>query len=715
MVHKHLLTGCTPTPLGHYLKALGTLRLVAEQKDSKACGYWRDDTFVLQTHLDWEALERFFLEEYRPTPILAPWNGGSGFYPKDNKEGINRLLTASLQRFGTFSAAIQVAQKVLQDCGLTTERPKDLAKRNLIERLRAEWPDEALPWLDAALTLTDKKTGFPPLFGSGGNDGRLEFTNNFHQRLLMLFDLNSGAALTDGSFFLAHSLLGLGTSLLVDGAVGQYLPGAIGGVNASTGFSGDTLGNPWDFLLMLEGSLLFASVITRKLGSSEGSEVGFPFTVKAMCVGSGQSGFADQESARAELWLPLWDAPATFAELRVLFGEGRATLGRRPARDGLDFVRSVAGLGVDRGLTSFQRFGILNRNGMNYLATPLSRVAVRRNLRVDLIRDLDQGGWLSRVGQLAANKKEAHRLTSLAGRVMEGLFEFSKTPDNPIFVQEVLMALGRLHVHLALASGSREKLPPVPLLSPDWLFAADDASDELRLATALAGLYWPKCSMRNHVLPMAENGRGWAAAKGESRDWVWTKGGVVANLLAVLQRRLWHAQYSGQGDIFPDHGLLRVDRAALAAFLAGACDDDRLGDLLAGLILLKWQDMGNHVFSKRSAATSGTIPASFAALKLLTLSPETLHYFNVLPVEGVLSFPREIPAVLAAGQRQRAVTLAWQRLRSSGIKLMAHTPDVGLVAGERMGAALLLPMDAATLGGMIRQLHIGEADLLTVV
>ena len=38
----------------------------------------------------------------------------------------------------------------------------------------------------------------------------------------------------------------------------------------------------------------------------------------------------------------------TLAELKILFQEGRATLCRRPAKDGLDFARAVAGLGVDR-------------------------------------------------------------------------------------------------------------------------------------------------------------------------------------------------------------------------------------------------------------------------------------------------------------------------------------------------------------------------------
>ena len=65
-----------------YLKALGVLRLVSEQADPDARGCWRDGVFALETKLDRKGLVKFFLDEYSPTPLLAPWNAGSGFYMK---------------------------------------------------------------------------------------------------------------------------------------------------------------------------------------------------------------------------------------------------------------------------------------------------------------------------------------------------------------------------------------------------------------------------------------------------------------------------------------------------------------------------------------------------------------------------------------------------------------------------------------------------------
>src|SRR2546426_11763804 len=80
--HDLELTGCTPEPLMAYLKALGILRLVSEQKDPDARGWWHDDVFWLRSALDRDALLKFFLENYKPTPLVAPWNAGSGFYIK---------------------------------------------------------------------------------------------------------------------------------------------------------------------------------------------------------------------------------------------------------------------------------------------------------------------------------------------------------------------------------------------------------------------------------------------------------------------------------------------------------------------------------------------------------------------------------------------------------------------------------------------------------
>ncbi len=102
----HDLNGCAPVPLAHYLKALGILRLVAEQADPAARGWWEGERFRLLTRLSAEKLEEFFLERYEPTPMFNPWGGRSGFYPESSEKSAREVLHAieksTLPRFKSY-------------------------------------------------------------------------------------------------------------------------------------------------------------------------------------------------------------------------------------------------------------------------------------------------------------------------------------------------------------------------------------------------------------------------------------------------------------------------------------------------------------------------------------------------------------------------------------------------------------------------------------
>ena len=139
------LNGCAPTPLASYLKALGVLRLISspanhvsgEAADPHARGWWQNECFHLRTTLSRDALLHFFLHDYAPSPIIAPWNGGSGFYPKDNKDGFAPLTAGRVApRFAHISSAIRSASSRIAGLGLT-ERPEGTAKTELVAALRA--------------------------------------------------------------------------------------------------------------------------------------------------------------------------------------------------------------------------------------------------------------------------------------------------------------------------------------------------------------------------------------------------------------------------------------------------------------------------------------------------------------------------------------------------------------------------------------------------
>ena len=124
------LDGCAPTPLASYLKALGVLRLISsdanhvdgQAADPKARGWWEGERFHIRTTLDRAALCRFFLDEYAPSPIIAPWNGRAGFL--ESEEGdtngtklrpkaqrVAEMETGETPRFGNLRATIKAARE----------------------------------------------------------------------------------------------------------------------------------------------------------------------------------------------------------------------------------------------------------------------------------------------------------------------------------------------------------------------------------------------------------------------------------------------------------------------------------------------------------------------------------------------------------------------------------------------------------------------------
>ena len=272
------------------------------------------------------------------------------------------------------------------------ERRFKSVKEALIPDCRRAWRGPHAEWLSAAVVLAeDGSPEWPSLLGTGGNDGNLDFTNNFMQQLGKLFDLASadGHPIAAARELLANALWLEPANTLSSTAVGQYQPGAAGGADSPTGFTTGNLVNPWDFVLMMEGSLLFSSRATRRLDPNEFSRVSAPFAVRSHAAGFASPG--SEKAQRGEQWMPLWSRPATLADVVALFGESRVQLNRRTASRPVDVARAISRLGVARGIDAFARYGYLERNGQSTLAVPLGRVSVRQHPRAHLIDDLAHG------------------------------------------------------------------------------------------------------------------------------------------------------------------------------------------------------------------------------------------------------------------------------------------------------------------------------------
>jgi CRISPR-associated protein Csx17 len=729
-VHLHHLAGCAPTPLAHYLKAIGILRLIAQQKDPDVLGFWRDQRFSMLTTLDEAALEAFFLDEYAPTPFVSPWNKGSGFYATNDK-GLAPVERSKAPRFEAFRRGISEARKQLHDItradtevrrlkdqtkakkGAKPARSKDdpdykrelaVAEREF-KKLKADlygpfalaWRGPHRDWMDAAMVLSSEgEPAWPALLGTGGNDGRLDFTNSAMQRLGDLFDPESvnGAPVPTAKALLKTALFEMPSAALLDEAVGQFLPGSAGGANGTTGPDAGSRINPWDFVLMLEGAIAFRGQVTRKLGARDDMRAAIPFAIAAQAVGHATRG--KEKDARGEQWMPLWERPASWQDVSALYGEGRAQLGRSSARRPLDFARAIARLGVARGLTGFVRYGYLERNGQSNLAVPLGRIEVAAHPRARLIDDI--GGWLDRL-QREADDAPA-RLSASVGVLSDAVFDVLTREAEPIRWQSVLAAIDE--VERVQASGTAFKVGPCPTLSPGWLNAAADDSPEWRLALSLGSAArgykggHPFDSVRAHALPIDPK-KGWSYTIGADKRLindprvVMTGRDPPSDLVALVERRLVEASQTGSRTLplVARHGAgARLDD--LARFLAGEVDVERTVALGRALMALDWKHV--RLPGVRVDSHGDRPDEAWEALRLCALP---------FPVrERTIATEPAMVRRLASGDAAGAVELALRRLRASGLRppLVAAIADPA--TARRWAAALAFPIAPAVAAAM---------------
>lgn len=702
------LSGCAPIPLASYLKALGILRLVAEQVDQRAQGWWEGDTFWLRSTLDRGGLVEFFLERYAPTPLVGPWGARSGFYAgspeKSAREALDAILDADDPRFLPFQTAVSAVKAMMEKLGTWTKPDDDASKLRLMMACRSQLPDELIPWFDATFVLLNDGRSYPPLLGTGGNEGSGSYFSGFSQQvvdalLLRRCDHALPACLYGSACSNSHSAQ----------TPGHFSPEALGGANASTGFEADATTNPWDYLLLLEGTLYFGSACAKKLESNDAASLVFPFCVRPTGVGYASSTLNDERKSKkakrspVEMWFPLWERPTGSSELQQIFSEGRVQIGRRTVGSGIDFARAVTTLGTDRGISSFQRFGFLERNGPTLFAAPLGRFRVRFSSSVEsLLSPID--GWLDRFRHVASSANAPTRAGRALRQLQSAIFELCQR-GRRCHVQDVLIALGQGEAAVALSPKLRDHkektyVSPLPQLSSKWLAEAYVGSQdvEFRLAAALAGIGWRKEDkvgpFRRHIEPIDPNTwhSPWPKWNKSADDpsLVWGGGSLVQNMLGVLNRRMIDAvgygKQSGADELlFPGKGRCYASLGDIAAFIGGGVDDRRIELLLRGLILVNWHDSGIFEAIQQFRGLREPMPdAGYALLKLC-------HVPHKIAGKAVRLTPA-ITRRASSGDLTEATRLAATRLNASGLP-----PAVDLVHGRgeharRITAALLFPV-----------------------
>lgn len=663
------LTGCPATRLSGYLSALGIHRAVARVLDDAAEGRWEHGTYRLICRFATvEELAAALNAQFEPESIVSPWNSGAGFAATGTRPTADRnvawVRASTDQRLEQLRLAVAGGDRVVSECQRRGIDPWDKRlKAQVMQLCRNEFPDSAVAWLDAAAALGQASgPSYSRLLGTGGNFGSQELSATYLQQVRTILD--SPKSLN----WLASALDGYQREPLPKDSPGQFDPGGVGASDES-----NPVANPWTFLLLVEGTLLFATAVVRRYGSAyQGAALPF------QTPGGAAAGFASSaagEPALAELWTPQWSEPMRIPDIAHLLGEGRADWNSNTARSGLDMARAAATLGIDRGITAFQRHVFVNRLGQNPIAVPAGRIQVGARGGVDLLAGLDS--WRAALRRSDPPSYTAARLRNLD----QTLYAHACSGEPSAFV-EVFTALGRCR--WAASRSGKVRHADLPRLSlPDGaklldLFRGALSEDrELRIALAIATSgdeYRPVRTWLTDPLFASGFAQGLADIARRRSFPLATAEAVGDRTLAVRGARIAFARG------------MRLQRGDIHALVQGGIDDDRTAALVLGLVCIDWR-----------YTPSETLPGDYGppdpALDLLLLytGVKPLDYTNLDGTAGSL-FVRpghEWPAQLIAGHTREVIRDASRRLRIAGLRKVVTVPDAPY-NGTRLAAALFV-------------------------
>lgn len=715
------LGGCRTTPLLSYLQGLGVLRLLHEQCDPEITAYWNGPALYIKGDLTRETITRFFVEDYKPTPILSPWNGGGGFRTLKHEKGeqaVAQIESGDDSRLAAFQTAIREARQVWamgrrngwlkeeweQKAGGKKKYILKIDKPTFLAACRAVFPDEAIDWLDASVVLTDaKKPQFPLLLGTGGNLGRLDLATTYMESLSVVLAPEQNNRNTE---LLAHALFGTGHPKLDSKAASQYSPAAAGTMNSSAFGPAKSVTNLWSLVLGMEGALLFSSGVARRFSGSQGLAT-TPFTVSGNPAGYSA---AEGETVKGEFWAPLWQRPMTVPELRRVIAEGRLSWRGKQAASGLDAAKALGTLGADRGLSRFERYVIAVRFGQTPLAAPVGSFVVGRQPadRVSLLRAPDP--WVDRVRK----QKLPHAAGSAMRRVDAAQLEVTQNPNSPVHLQGFLIELAALEWLVSRNPQLAETIgrPIPPLDYKRWGPELDDGTVEWRLAVTLAtqkDSLSPNSSLADRAVgatsvllrPVRIAERYRKFYEWDNRAISRPYGSVTNRLVAVLVNRAVMC-----ADRAPTTGVLTVGTGGMVAFdyasrvravdvadfLTCRVDDHRLNRLISAAALMDGPPQidppENHRLVVTDPARAVLAPFYHSHAVTTPATDESPEGQKVLLLPG-----RSWPQRLHAGQTSAVFREALVRLRTAGFKpaVRAEAISKSVPDHNRLLASLLIP------------------------
>ena len=692
-----------------HLKGLGIFKAVVEQKkDPDATAMWDGNTLVLDTKLSRDELAGFFLDEYSPMPVVSPWNKDSQFYDfsvagiknhpsprlREYRYAVEESVLVLDDIFPGYKEALDAGHAA--DKALVKEWKSQLKSRKIeiVSQLYNRLPESALAWLDAVAVVTPHGLSTGPILGSGGNDGRSDIAKIFANYVVGFVD---GKRRDVDAGLVQSALFGENESL-TDGGVVHFNPGGYSSTATNpTGDKAYTLSNPWDFVLCIEGTALFGGSVRRR---GNRKFAAFPFTMSSSWAGYDTSCETENQD-KGEIWMPVWDRPATYGEIKHVYSEGRVQSGRAEPTTGVGFAMALANLGAMRGISSFRRFGILKRKGDAHHVVHLGNLSVGKR-DGSVLREID--GWLDRVRRTQNLPKSMGPVLRLAD---DAIIRFCMN-QQPANLQKVLIAVGKIESQIAV-SGITQIQPLV--LSSKWIAECMTETPEFRLAVSLAsmtdGSAYP---IRTNMEPVKIlNGRPYWEQK--SRKTVWGRGGLVRNLVSILERRCLSPdtdarrvsgstrRKSTSGFWETINSVVPLDPHVCAPvkdvmeFLEGNVDDGKIHDLLLPLSFVDYTKFNaRSCWNEAEWSIPDHVPEHYICAKS--------NFPPVSPAgrrdeRGV--FEPSLIGLMKSGNIERAVHVARRRLQVSGYPIATRNPtfssnELDNTTSARLLASLIFPI-----------------------
>jgi len=636
--------------LGNYLAGLGLLA-AASRRWPNVRGCWRRGHFVLVGEvIDAEAVERYLLEEWEPSPYENWWSN---------------------------------AQKA------DTKAKSDRA----VQGIRASQPDLGKVRLLDSHVVGSGRNQFNTVFGTGGNIGKRSLTKVYRDSVTLL----RGNGRPEVHGWLRATLLAVpGTTLPDLGSAGTWFVYANKTFNSGQGWYREGQISPWAFLLALEGARLLRGGTGRRMGSRARPYAVFPF----LCDAPSPATDGEIKLTRAEFWAPLWEHPANCVELEALIERGLARVGDRAARSPHEFALAARSAGVDGGVAAFARFSLRQTTSSQvFEAIPGETVRVAEGAPRDSRLLLPLLDWMKFLPEPPASTQRA-KFRGMRGPLERDLIRIAEQPEDPERWRSLLLLLAAIQNRLDHNRAFRERSRPVPRLDPMWFDAAwPIPTPEILVARAIASIGAGSETPLFLNIVGADQDR-WgnrSFSKSRPNRAVYHMGDPARVLAGILERRLTDAEPL---EPLPLGSAAACSVDVVEAFLCGTIDLGSILRWLPAMVLIGWR--GFKGTPERFGAASGlyTLQALFRPLfhpGEIMLNGEPL--FREPPKATTA---RRLLHLIRSSDWVQAVDAARARYLAEGRRTIA--PPVEIDAdGERVAAALLIPMRSADVAGGIER------------